>query len=218
MIPGRPPSATILGGTTSIQVKEGDNFEIVPTSSKFKANTKINVGSQQLSIDISCSVPLRVGDIFGSLTLVGFKNGEENSPECAFCVNDVPKDSQDEGCFAFKPICEAEPEKGGQACFKCIDDKFGGFTDTACMDGCGLCIRDTPVSQFGSICKLCSDDRVGGAQDPGCPAELPLCVPISDMVSFGDKCAVCLSNSDSTNVDDGCSPETPVCKADKDFY
>ena len=58
--------------------------DLLTISGEFKAETGISVGAQELEIHTSCSKPLAVGDIFGSLQLVGFNGLGGGSNEVTY--------------------------------------------------------------------------------------------------------------------------------------
>jgi hypothetical protein len=63
-------------------VKRGEEFTITAVDS-FPADTLLSVGGQSLTIHTSCSQALNVGDVFGSLVLVG-ANGQTINTQVTF--------------------------------------------------------------------------------------------------------------------------------------
>ena len=69
---------------TPSTVSLGEEFTIRGEKDKLESGTELNVGGQFLDIHTSCSAPIRVGDVYGGLTLVAFNGQRATDDEVTF--------------------------------------------------------------------------------------------------------------------------------------
>ncbi len=129
-ITGKDADKYMAVPSTGLEV--GDRFEILPAigRSKLKADTKFNIGGQELTIHTSCSKTLNAGDQFGSVKVIEFESEKGGlatippppDPSQTMCVGP----NSPEGTLCTGKLVEVVFEYTGKDCVTPLGNPQGG--------------------------------------------------------------------------------------------